>query len=174
MSNEIDNLDRMLECAIREKWAVEHMKELDLREKKRRRRYIRSWAFGVAASFAIVIGVDAKLSHDARSAGYAFDPTFGQMGGSEITALMQERKIDEAVRQIDLARVRIDKEIAEPASSDPDYLLQLESDRQELDLLDAVCLMRDGKYFKARKALKAIVGKGGAYKSEAQKLLQEL
>ena len=31
MSNEIENLDRMLECAIREKWAVEHMKELDRR-----------------------------------------------------------------------------------------------------------------------------------------------
>ena len=174
MSNEIDNLDRMLECAIREKWAVEHMKELDRREKIRRRRYVRSWAFGVAASFAIVIGIDAKLSHDARTAGYTFDPTFGQMGGSEITALMQERNIDEAVRQIDIARVRIDKEIADPASSDPDYLLQLESDRQELDLLDAVCLMREGKYFKARKALKAIVEEGGAYKAEAQKLLGEL
>ena len=59
MSNEIDNLDRMLECAIREKWAVEHMKELDRREKIRRRRYVRSWAFGVAASFAIVIGIVA-------------------------------------------------------------------------------------------------------------------
>ena len=89
MSNDIDKLDQMLECAIREKWAVEHMKELDRREKIRRRRYVRSWAFGVAASFAIVIGIDAKLSHDARSAGYAFDPTFGQMGGSEISALMQ-------------------------------------------------------------------------------------
>ena len=174
MSNEIENLDRMLECAIREKWAVEHMKELDRREKIRRRRYVRSWAFSVAASLTVVFGIDAKLGHNARRAGYAFDPNFGQMGGSEITALMQEKKIDEAVTQIDLARVRIDKEIAEPSSSDPDYLLQLESDRQELDLLEAVCLMREGKYFKARKALKAILEEGGAYKAEAQKLLEEL
>ena len=34
--------------------------------------------------------------------------------------------------------------------------------------------MRDGKYFKAIKALKAIVEEGGAYKAEAQKLLEEL
>ena len=174
MSNKIDNLDQMLECAIRENGAIEHMKELDRREQVRRRQHISSWAFGVAASLTVVICINLKLGYDARTAGYAFDPTFGQMGGSEITALMQEKRLDEAMVQIDLTRKRLDIELATPPSSDPDYLLQLESDRQELDLLEAICLMRKGRYFKARKTLTAIVDANGAYKAEAQQLLNDM
>lgn len=174
MSNRTDDLEQMLECAIREKGAIEHMTELDRREQAHRRLYIRSWAFGVAAAVIIVFGVDLKLGHNARTAGYAFDPTFGQMGGSEITALMQERRIDEALVQIALTRDRLDLEVATPLSSDPDYLLQLESDRQELDLLEAVCLLRKGKYVKARKALKSILNDNGAYNAEAQQLFDDM
>lgn len=174
MNNKSDNLDQMLECAIREKGAIEHMKELDRREQAHRRQYIRLWAFGVAAAVIIVFGVGLKLKYDARTVGYAFDPTFGQMGGSEITALMQEKRLDDAMAQIDLTRDRLALELAIPLSSDPDYLLQLESDQQELDLLEAVCLMRKGKYFKARKALKAIVDANGEYKAEAQQLLDDM
>ena len=119
-------------------------------------------------------GLDLKLSRDARSAGYAFIPADGQAGGSEITALMQEKKIDQAQALIVLAKEKVQEEILAPVSSDPDYLTQLEADKDELNLLDAVCLLRKGKYFKAKKALKAIASANGAFAEEARTLLKEL
>ena len=169
-----DNLDTLLECAIREKGVMEHMAEIDRHEKQMRRRRVQFLSFGVAACLAIVVCTGLKLSHDARVAGYAFDPAFGQMGGSEITALMAEKRIDEAVVKIEDARVALSYEKAAPSSTDPEYLQQLETDEQELDLLEAVCLMRKGKYFKAKKALKAIIAEGGAWSAEAEQLLESM
>lgn len=174
MSNRIENLDEMLECAIREKGAIEYMERLDRRKMIRRRKSILYWSCSAAAAIAVLIGLNLKLGYDARSAGYSFDPAFGQMGGSEITALMQEKRISEAEARIKQARLRLAEETAFPSSSDPDYLLQLSTDSQELDLLDAVCLLRKGRYFKAKKALKAIVEAGGAFAEEAGQLLERL
>ena len=166
-----DNLDTMLECAIREKGVMEHMVEIDRHEKQMRKRRVQFFSYGVATCLAVVACTDLKLSHDARVAGYAFDPEFGQKGGSEITALMAEKRIDEATVKIEEAREALSAEKAAPSSNDPEYLQQLETDEQELDLLEAVCLMRKGKYFKAKKALKAIVTEGGAWSAEAEQLL---
>ena len=66
------------------------------------------------------------------------------------------------------------KEIASPSSDDPEYMTQLKIDSQELDLLEAVCYMRQGKYFKAKKYLKRIVAGGSHFSAEAEKLLGEL
>ena len=167
-------MDTMLECAIREKGVMEHMAEIDRRERISRKRRIRFISYGIAACLAAVVCIDLKLSHDAMVAGYAFDPAYGQMGGSEITALMAEKRIDEAAVKIKDARESLSVEKAAPASSDPEYLKQLEMDGQELDLLEAVCLMRKGKYFKAKKALEAIIAEGGAYSAEAEQLLENM
>lgn len=169
-----DNLDTMLECAIREKGVMEHMAEIDRQEQRLRRRRVQFFSYGIAACLAVVACTDLKLSHDARTAGYAFDPAFGQMGGSEITALMAEKRIDEAIVKIEDARDALSTEKMAPSSTDPEYIQQLEADGQELDLLDAVCLMRKGKYFKAKKALKAIIAEGGAWSAEADRLLENL
>lgn len=169
-----DNLDTMLECAIREKGVMEHMAEIDRHERQQRIRRVQFFSYGVAACLAVVACTGIKLSHDARTAGYAFDPAFGQMGGSEITALMAEKHIDEAVLKIEDARDALSYEKATPSSTDPEYLQQLEADEQELDLLEAVCLMRKGKYFKAKKALKAIIAEGGAWSAEAEQLLESM
>ena len=169
-----DNLDTMLECAIREKGVMEHMAEIDRHEQQQRRRRVQFFSYGVAACLAVIVCTGIKLSHDARTAGYAFDPAFGQMGGSEITALMAENHIDEAVLKIEDARDALSYEKATPSSTDPEYLQQLEADEQELDLLEAVCLMRKGKYFKAKKVLKAIVAEGGSWSAEAEHLLDNM
>lgn len=174
MNNDLQSLDELLECAIREKGAIAHMEELDRKGKTVHHHWLHTFAYGAAACIAIAACTDLKLSSDARKAGYGFDPTYGQAGGSEITALMQERKINEAIRQIDLAYDKVNAEIESPSSSDPEYIQQLNSDLQELDLLEAVCMMRKGQYFKSRKALKAIASSGGAFADEANKLLNDL
>ena len=96
------------------------------------------------------------------------------MGGSEITALMQEKRIDEALEKIGSARVEINARRANPVSDDPEYLTQLSIDSQELDLLEAVCRLRKGQYLRARKSLNVIVNAGGAWSEDADRLLEEL
>lgn len=174
MSSKMENLDELLECAIREYGIIRHMEDLARRE-HRRRTQLKYFSYGVAACVIMAGGgLDLELRRDARSAGYAFIPADGQAGGSEITALMQERKIDQAQALIVLAKEKVHEEILAPVSSDPDYLTQLEADKDELNLLDAVCLLRKGKYFKAKKALKAIASANGAFAEEARTLLKEL
>lgn len=169
MNTEEYNLEEMLESAIREKGAKEFLQRIEARDQRRRRRW-RASAYSFAACLAIVLIGGWRFSYNTRIAGYAFDPVAGQMGGSEITALMQERQIKEALVKIDEAREMLKEEMAHPGSDDPEYAIQLETDRQELDFLSAVCAMRQGHYFKAKRALKEIEAGGGAFAEEARSL----
>lgn len=174
MSSKMDNLDELLECAVREAGAIRHMEELD-RQERMRRRGMRFMSYGAAACVSLgAFGMDYKLSSDARKVGYGFIPADGQAGGSEITALMQEKKIDEARELIVEAKSKIEEEFAVPLSDDPEYMAQLAADKDELDLLDAVCLLRKGKWLKGKKALKKIEAESGAFAQDAKDLLEKL
>ena len=173
MKTDNETLNELLECAIREKAAIKHMEELDRRSRLRIRR-IRFISYAAAACVALFAFTGIKLGHDARNAGYAFNPVAGQMGGSEITALMQEKQIRQALDAIGESRAKLAQEMADPSSPDPEYLDQLESDRQELDLLEAVCWLRQGHYFKGKKALKEIAFHDGVFATEAQSILESL
>ena len=168
------DLDEQIECAVREKGAKAHLAALEQSIVQRQRVLVRT--LSIAASFILLmgVGVDLKISNDVRTVGYAFNPVEGQSGGSEITALMESKEIKEALVKIDEARIIVGQEIADPISDDPDYLTQLEIDSQELDFLEAVCYMRQGKYFKAKKALKEIASSDGHYSHEAESLLEAL
>ena len=168
------DLEEQIECAVREKGAKVHLAALEQSIVQRQRVLVRT--LSIAASFILLmgVGVDLKLSNDVRTVGYAFNPVEGQSGGSEITALMESKEIKEALVKIDEARIIVGQEIADPISDDPDYLTQLEIDSQELDFLEAVCYMRQGKYFKAKKALKEIASSDGHYSHEAESLLEAL
>ena len=157
-----------------EKGAKAHLAALEQSIMQRQRVLVRT--LSIAASFILLmgVGVDLKLSNDVRTVGYAFNPVEGQSGGSEITALMESKEIKEALVKIDKARIIVGQEIADPISDDPDYLTQLNMDSQELDFLEAVCYMRQGKYFKAKKALKEIASSDGHYSNEAESLLKAL
>ncbi len=168
-----EELIELLEDAIVEKGAIAHMQDLDRRQKRHRRLWFCSVA-AAAACIILFIGVSLKLGHDAQTVGYAFNPVDGQMGGSEITALMQNHQMAEAREAIIEARGKLVQEIDNPSSSDPEYMEQLSIDSQELDLLEAVCFLREGRYFKAKKALQQIVEGNGAFASEAQSLLEAL
>lgn len=171
MSNKTENLDELLECAIRENGIKRHMEALAVKERRRRSR-VRYFSYGVAACLAVACGVWLNLRSDVMRVGYEFAPADGQAGGSEITALMQERKIQEARDMIVSAKARVEAEMRNPQTADPDYLTQLAADLDELNLLDAVCLMRSGKYFKSKTALKALADGNGAAAEDARRLLQ--
>lgn len=168
------DLNEQIDCAVRERGAKSHLIELekDIQQKNR----LLTRTMSIAASFLILLtmGLDIKLSGDIREIGYAFNPVAGQSGGSEITALMEDKQIKEALDQIESARIALSDEMQNPSYDDEAYIVQLEMDAQELDLLEAVCYMRQGRYFKAKKCLKGIVNGKGSYSSEAEELLNSL
>lgn len=168
------DLNEQIECAIRERGAKSHLMALEKEIQHRNGLWIR--AVSIAASFLILltIGIDVKLSADIREVGYAFNPVEGQSGGSEITALMESKEIDKALVKIDEARLVVAEEIEHPVSDDSDYMTQLQMDQQELDFLEAVCYMRQGKYLKAKRMLRKIVHSAGHYSHEAEQLLSSL
>lgn len=168
------DLNEQIDCAIRERGAKSHLMELEKEIRQKNRFMIRAVSIAASLLLILTVGIDLKLGSDIKSVGYAFNPVQGQSGGSQITALMQDYNIEEALRYIDEARVLVAKEIASPSSDDPEYMTQLNIDSQELDFLEAVCYMRQGKYFKAKRYLKRIVAGGSHFSAEAEKLLGEL
>ncbi len=168
------DLNEQIDCAIRERGAKSHLMDLEKEIQHRNNLWVRT--VSIAASFLILltIGIDVKLSADIREVGYAFNPVEGQSGGSEITALMESKEIDKALAKIDEARLVVAEEIANPVSDDSDYMTQLQMDQQELDLLEAVCFMRQGKYIRAKRMLRQIVQSSGHYSHEAEQLLSSL
>ena len=152
------DLNEQIDCAIRERGAKSHLMDLEKEIQRRNSLWVRT--VSIAASFLLLltIGIDVKLSADIRDVGYAYNPVEGQSGGSEI----------------DEARLAVAEEIVNPVSDDPDYMTQLQMDEQELDLLEAVCYMRQGKYIKAKRALRQISKSSGHYSYEAEQLLSSL
>lgn len=168
------DIDEHIECAVREKAAKAHLVELEKSIVRRQRVLLRTISVAASLLLLICVGLDVKLSADIRTVGYAFNPVEGQSGGSEITALMENREIKTALAKISEAREMVKEEMSNPSSDDEDYMIQLQTDSEELDFLEAVCYMRQGKYFKAKRHLKAIVADGGYFSYEAGKLLKAL
>lgn len=169
-----NNIDEIVECAIREKGLLEDMKSIDTKLRIQRRNRLRTSVFSTAACLAILIGVNIRLHSIAIRVGDRFTPTFTQRGNSEITALIQEKRLDEALAKISSSLVEVNAKAAENGISDPDYIAQLTADRQELALLEAVCRLRKGQYLKSRRILKGLVNAGGAWSDDAKILLEKL
>jgi len=169
-----NDMDRLLECAIREKGIIDRMKELDRIADKRKRMWFKAISWCAAACVVLCFGIGLKLNVDARNAGYSLNPADFCRGGSEITALMQEKRIDEAMSLIEENISEVENLLVSPDTEDPDYLLQLKADREELEFLNALCLLRKGRYFKARRVLETISAAGGIYAPQAALLMEKM
>ena len=120
-----NDIDEMLECAIREKGLLADMAKLDAAALKHERRRTVTFVCSIAACLIMFIGIDLSLSSIARRVGYGFEPAAGQMGGSEITALMQEKRIDEALEKRELIKISVLKNCAD----DPKELARILAER---------------------------------------------
>ena len=87
---------------------------------------------------------------------------------------MEERDNKTAILKIEEKQQRLAEEKENPMYDDPVYLEDLNAQEQELAFLKAVCQLRRGRFFTARKALKAIVSEGGIYADRAQELIDKL
>lgn len=167
-----DNIDELIECAIREKSLLEDMKKIDSTMHRSKRLHVMTYI--AVACLALALCLNISLYRISMAAGNSYIPSLAQRGSSEITALMQENRLDEAIERINAAKTEVNARLPSPELEDADYRNQLRSDIQELDLLEAICRLRKGQYLRGRKILKCIVNAGGAWSEDAGKLLEEL
>lgn len=173
------NIEDVLIGAIQEKAALDRMEALDRQmdakalTARRRRNRIASIA---AACVVLVACGDIGLKLHTRSVGYGYDMTEFSInrGGSAIEASIENRLFKDALEDIESQRESILREMDNPSYDDPDYVDQLANDLEELSFTQAICHLRQGKYFKARKELKEIARGSGAFSSKAQDLLDNM
>ena len=174
-----DNIEEILEMAIRERGAMERMEALDrqMAAETAASRSIRTWITSVAAACVLLVACgDATLRLRSRSVGYGYEfseVSRGARSGS-IENLLDSKEFSKAYEEIQSAREETGKELANPSYDDPDYLSQLNTDLQELDFMEAIGHLRQGKFFKARKELKAIAGAEGTFAEDAESLLRKM
>lgn len=169
-----EELDTLLECAIREKGLLEHMKRIDAMAAKIRRLRIISFAAAACIAIAVCVSVNLHYSSKAKLAGESIELFAEGRGSSEIIFMINDGRLSDALKKIENTRERLSIEQSAPSVDDPEYLTEVNADLQQLDWLKAVCLLKRGGYFKARQSLRDIASAGGAYSSQAKELLERL
>ena len=169
-----DNLDEMLEYAIVEQGAKAHLQEYERQKQVSFRRRVRTISYSAAACVALVACTTGYLGYDARKVGYGYELPSGVKGSSEIEALIQEKENKAAILKIEETQKSLAEEKENPMYDDPVYLEGLDHQEQELAFLKAVCQLRQGRYFTAKKALNGIVSEGGIYANNAKELIEKL
>lgn len=145
-------------------------------EKRRRRTIIIKFtSYAAAACVALVACTTGMLTYNDHKKGelaYAEikEQNNDTKASSEIIdAMGKKNKV--ALKLINESRTFLEEKLAQPANDDPLYLEQLKAEIQELNYLEAICLLRQGRFISARKALKSIIAEDGYYKEDAEKLL---
>ena len=169
-----DNLDEMLEYAIVEQGAKAHLQEFERKRNMARTFYLRFTSYAAAASVVLAACTTGALSYDAYKVGTNYVPEGGTKGASEIEALMENKDNKNALLKIEEAKKRISEEIEDPMFDDPEYIEDLNRQAEELEFLKGVCQLRRGRFFSARKTLKAIAADNGSYAEKAQYLIKKL
>ena len=174
-----DNIEDVLIRAIREKGAMERMEALDkqMAAKVAVSRRRRTWLTSVAAACVLLVAcTDVSLRLHTRSVGYGYEFTGVSRGArsGNIENLLNDTQFPKVYEEIQTAREETLKELERPSYDDPDYINQLNTDLQELDFIEAVAHLRQGKFFKAKKELKTISASDGAYSQDADSLLRKM
>lgn len=170
-----DRLDEQIECAIREKGAIEHFRSIEAMERARSekaRRARRSWPayrWAYAASVAVFLcagGISLKESSDARSAYECYI--------SEDTSVIRAGEAPMDMDAIDSRILELEAEIADPSNPEAEYMDQLLFDRQTMEFRKALEYLRKGRFISARRQLKDIIASGGAYAEDSSRILKTL
>lgn len=164
------NIEEQLDYAIIEHGAIEHLKAYELRKRKIRARHQllkRIYSYSAAACVVFAACIGGKESYDAIRIGNDIEVSDNAKSGSVVVALMDEGHNKEALKQIKELRGLIaeENEIQDDWSS---------YETQELDYLEAVCMLRLGRFISGRKALKSIVKNNGYFAQKARVILDEL
>ena len=164
------NIEEQVDYAIIERGAIQHLKEYEQRKQKLRKRHrllVNIMSYSAAACVLLAACVGGKESFDAKRVGGSVDLDDYAKGGSVVVALMNERNNKDALKQIKEQRLLIETE----ATNEDEWVAY---EKQELDYLEAICLLRQGRFISGRKALNSIIKGGGYFSEKATILLEQL
>lgn len=145
---------------------------------ERRRRTFAMRISSIAAAACLVLGVFVHFDtqSDYRQYGLGIELAISRGGGypDKVAELIKGGNYDEALRLI------AETEAKPFVCDDPNpEIIEAERDeykreQDELQWYKAVCYMRDGKYFKAKKLLKEITASDSDFAEDAKKALEDL
>lgn len=184
-----DWLDEQMECAIREKGAIDHFRELESKPsfagifQRFMRPAIVSFALACAAACCYI----PYYGHMANS-GYKYSmqqeyDIFRYRGDAplldklnDIITLVNEHKPQEALALLDALEADCDAASAQFGDAD-EYIVeraQVASVREDISWYRAMSYMQDKKVFKAKSELRKIAKSGSSHAEEAERILKEV
>lgn len=182
-----DILDQQIECAIREKGAINHFKDLEAQSRGETSNHISAYAekskktfwkpgqyagrWGFAASLAAVLcvgGVGIKESMDARSALDAY------LEQDNCNYIVRGGDTSWDMKSMEQKQTELERQMEHPLYTEPEYMEQLAVEKQTLEFNKALNFMSKGRFISARKLLKTISAGEGIYSDDASKLLKDM
>ena len=184
-----DWLDEQMECAIREKGAIDHFRELENKPSFSGmfQRFIRPAVVSFAVVCAAACAYIPYYGHMARS-GYEYSmqqeyDTLRYRGDSplldklnDVIALVNNRKPQEALALLETLESDCEAALAQFGDAD-EYVIeraQVASVREDISWYKAMSYMQEKKVFKAKSELRNIAKSGSSHAEEAERILKEV
>lgn len=133
----------------------------------------------IAACFVAAVCMVGILDYQTYIVGkgydfISFESQIRGRGTDNIIQAIDEGSIHDALSLIDDYREKINNDLTSCTEEDSDMVYELDADLQELDFLEAICYLRKGVYFKAKKKLQFIMAADSIYGEDASRLFNEL
>lgn len=184
-----DWLDEQMECAIREKGAIDHFRELEGKPSFAGmfQRFMRPAIVNFAVACAAACCYIPYYGHMANS-GYEYSmqqeyDIFRYRGDAplldklnDVITLVNEHKPQEALALLDALEADCDAASAQLGDAD-EYIVemaQVASVREDISWYKAMSYMQDKKVFKAKSELRKIAKSGSSHAEEAERILKEV
>ena len=184
-----DWLDEQMECAIREKGAIDHFRELENKPSfyGMFQRFIRPAVVSFAVVCAAACAYIPYYGHMARS-GYEYSmqqeyDIFRYRGDAplldklnDVISLVNEHKPQEALALLDALEADWEVALAQLGDAD-EYVIeraQVASVREDISWYRAISYMQAKKVFKAKSELRKIAKSGSSHAEEAERILKEV
>lgn len=184
-----DWLDEQMECAIREKGAIDHFRELESKPSFAGmfQRFMRPAIVSFAVACAAACCYIPYYGHMANS-GYEYSmqqeyDIFRYRGDAplldklnDVISLVNEHKPQEALALLDALEADCDAASAQFGDTD-EYIVeraQVASVREDISWYKAMSYMQEKKVFKAKSELRKIAKSGSSHAEEAERILKEV
>lgn len=184
-----DWLDEQMECAIREKGAIDHFRELENKPSFAGmfQRFMRPAIVSFAVACAAACCYIPYYGHMANS-GYEYSmqqeyDIFRYRGDAplldklnDVISLVNEHKPQEALALLDALEADCDAASAQFGDTD-EYIVeraQVASVREDISWYKAMSYMQEKKVFKAKSELRKIAKSGSSHAEEAERILKEV
>lgn len=182
-------VQREIALAVQRVHLKRHMQDIEKRTKNARRRRIEtisSWSIAAAIACICIVGLDMKWSSDLKQTSTLCYTETGvpiSRSDSYIDELVfmayqciGEGDLEVAINNLDRAETLIEDQLrVEPVTDEEEYRREiLLMQKEDVEWYRTLILMKQGKIFKSRKALKNIANSESRYADKARKILETI